>query len=181
MPTSSLDVFAMDLDAPELIQALDDFTKQILSPATQLSTRLEAAITAADTTTVAAVDEPRQIERTRIEKQEQQQTEEEQLAEAFINKLQQQILPLSTSNNTENMLPLSEPDFQILSEIFDEYNKPEDKTSAKMDYNNSIPTDVTIKDTKSDFNSFLDSYPYNSWDSPESVVESDILFPDLGV
>jgi len=79
----------------------------------------------------------------------------------------------------ENNLPLSEPVFQILSEIFDEYT-PEEKTAPGGIQN--IPEDKPNyqKNSKTDLNTFLDSYPYESWDSPGSV-ESDILFPELSV
>lgn len=189
----------MDLDAPELIQALDLFTQQILSPGDMLSSGLEAAISADTTTTSVEVDrvaEINQDEGTRVEFTPQEVDE-------AIQKLKVQILPLNTDDTTEdeekeeespvaspddsNTLPLSEPVFQILSEIFDDYNPLENSTPL----NNNSTHDAHIPVEKSDFfnqkhskhdelNNFLDSYPYDcSWDSPGSVETDNCLFPEL--
>jgi len=200
LPSASLDMFPMDLDAPELIQAIDDFTQQILSPGDMLSSGLEAAITSGPTTIsveVDGVDEINQNEGARIEFTPQEVNE-------AIRNLQVQIIPLNTDTNTNKMeeeeekeeedstpvaspddshtLPLSEPVFQILSTIFDDYNPLE---------NSAKPTSTHIPETKSDFfnpknlkhddlNNFLDSYPYDcSWDSPGSVETDNCLFPEL--
>jgi len=190
----------MDLDAPELIQALDLFTQQILSPGDMLSSGLEAAISSDTTTTsveVDGIDEIDQDEGARVEFTPQEVNE-------TIQKLQVQILPLNAENTTDeeekeeeaspvaspddsSTLPLSEPVFQILSQIFDDYNPLENSTP----FSNTSTHDAHIPVEKSDFfnqkhskhddlNNFLDSYPYDcSWDSPGSVETDNCLFPEL--
>jgi len=192
-------VFTMDLDAPELIQALDDFTKQILSPTDQLSIRLEEAI-ASSNPTDAAVDEICQIEGTRIKGRAEEEEEEAKKVAQLVATLQLQF-PTSdttfTANDTENSLPLQEPDFQILSEMFDEYNNNTDNKSHSPSPPESpvmamshIPIahhwDSLISNNnnnnnkaKTELSCFLESYPYDSWDSPGSV-ESEI-FPELSI
>lgn len=184
----------MDLDAPELIKALDDFTQQILSPGDMLSNRLEAAISSDTTTTSIEVDriaEISQNEGTGIE------FTPEEIMEA-IQKLQVQILPLNTSNTTtkeeeeekeeetsvaspDNTLPLSEPVFQILSEIFDDYNPAENTSTHATHIPEVKPDFFNPKHLKNEeLNNFLDSYPYDcSWDSPGSVESENCLFPEL--
>jgi len=191
----------MDLDAPELIQAIDDFAQQILSPGDMLSGGLEAAITSDTATTSVDTDGIQDInenEGTRIEFTPQEVDE-------AIQKLQIQIIPMNTNNNNntttkeENTkeeedstpvpspddgttLPLSEPVFQYLSTIFDDYNPLANSTK---------PTATHIPEEKSDYfnpknlkhddlNNFLDNYPYDcSWDSPGSVETDNCLFPEL--
>jgi len=202
LPTTSLDVFTMDLDAPELIQALDDFTKQILSPAEQLSVRLEEAI-ASSNPTDAAVDEICQIEegpRVGGRAEEEEEEEEAKKVAQLVATLQLQFpsigdstFAMSSSNDTENSLPIQEPDFQILSEMFDEYNNNTDHNSKSqsppespvMDHipiashwDSLINNDNSNK-AKTELSCFLESYPYDSWDSPGSV-ESEI-FPELSI
>lgn len=187
----------MDLDEPELIQALDDFTKQILSPGNMLSSRLEAAFSSDPSTASDEVNadvEIGEVEGSRIE------FKQEEAIEAAIDKLNAQIQPLILISNVEpavsakndiaeqnndDTLPLSEPVFQILSDIFDDFNAENSSTSpqpptVEIRY---IPEEENIISLKhqpkkdNDFNALFESYPYDSWDSPGSV-ESD-LFPDL--
>jgi len=188
----------MDLDAPELIQALDDFTQQILSPTDQLSIRLEEAI-AASNPTDAAVDEICQIEGARIK--ERAEEEETKKVAQLVATLQLQFPTIDTTfaPDTENSLPLQEPDFQILSEMFEEYNNNTDNNKSHspsppespvmiMDHipiahhwdSHSLPiNDNNSSKAKTELSCFLESYPYDSWDSPGSV-ESEI-FPELSI
>jgi hypothetical protein len=167
-----MDVFPMDIDAPGLIQDLDEFTQQILGPGIELSSHLEAAISS-DTNASAVDDSAPQInsiEGTRIEFTPHQ-------INSVIDKLQLQIQPTKTSSEmavcvaAENNLPLSEPVFQILSEMFQEYSTANNSAPQTLKFSHIPKHD----DTSSEF---FESYPYESWDSPGSV-EDDALFPDL--
>lgn len=186
----------MDLDAPELIQAIDDFTQQILSPGVTLSSGLEAVITSDTGSTsveVEGVAEINQNDGTRVEFTSQEVNE-------AIQKLQIQIMPLDTSNNTikeekkdeedspvaspsdGSTLPMSEPVFQILSQIFDDYNPLDNSNKTTSTHIPEEKSDFfNHKNSKhDDFNNFLDSYPYDcSWDSPGSVEADNCLFPEL--
>jgi len=163
----------MDLDAPELIQALEDFTQQILSPGNQLSSGLEEAITTesnslataetAETSDISQ-NEGSGVTHPMAEPTIQMQTNEEQAEE--------------TGTINEDALPLDEPVFQILSEIFEDYTQ-----SNHISASDNIPEDKfnSTKNVKYEsLDSFMDSYPYDSWDSPGSV-ESEILFPELSM
>lgn len=187
----------MDLDEPELIQALDEFTKQILSPGNMLSSRLEAAFSSDSSCTSDEVDadaEIGEVEGSRVE------FKQEEAIEAAIDKLNAQIQPVIMISNAEtavaanndiaeqnnhDTLPLSEPVFQILSDIFDDFNAENSSTSPQPPtvHIKYIPEEENIISLKhqpkkdNEFNALFESYPYDSWDSPGSV-ESD-LFPDL--
>jgi len=88
---------------------------------------------------------------------------------------------VAEATNDPNKLPLSEPVFQILDEIFDGYD-PEDSSTPpsnnmEIEYipEHRFPRKHSMK---YDLNNFLESYPYDSWDSPGSVEEN-CLFPEL--
>lgn len=180
-----MDMFSMDFDAPELIQALDDFTKQILSQENQLSSGLEAAISSHSCPdAVEATLENSRVEGTRVAEEEETEMGEETIEENNNQQQQQQQVQIQpsttddmvTNKGHQNNLPLSEPVFEILPNMFDSYS-PESNTSTTY-----IPEDNYYTHSKIDLNldSILEStYPYDSaWDSPGSV-ESDILFPEL--
>jgi len=184
----------MDLDAPELIQALEDFTKQILSPGNLLSRGLEEAISSQSTSNSApATHETSQGEQSngsgltsQVEEVANQQEDAEMMhVEILTSNTEEVNSPYAA---TEENLPLNEPVFQILSEIFEDY-----QTSTKLqtqEVQSSIPQDEKSSDTinficnnslkkeNDSLSTFLESYPYDSWDSPGSV-ESEILFPEL--
>jgi len=194
----------MDLDTPELLQALDEFTQQILSPGDLLSNRLEAAISSDATATsdeVDRADEISQIEGTRIELE----FTPEEVTEVIQNmQVQIQSPPPSNATTTtattsttiaaedddnssdNDTLPLSEPVFQILSQIFDDYNNPTENSTTMTTNVSNIPSEEKMnfglkRSKQDDLNNFLESYPYDlpSWDSPGSVESDNCLFPEL--
>jgi len=178
----------MDLDAPELIQALEDFTQQILSPGNLLSRGLEEAISSQSTsTTTPATHEASQGEQSdgsgltsQIEEVAQQEDVEMMHVE-IVTSNEEVNSPYAA---TEENLPLNEPVFQILSDIFEDYQTSiqlqtqEDKSSIPQDEKNSTINFTSLKKENDSLSTFLESYPYDSWDSPGSV-ESEILFPEL--
>jgi len=182
----------MDLDAPELIQALEDFTQQILSPGNLLSRGLEEAISSQSTsTTTPATHEASQGEQSdgsglisQLEEVINQQEDTEMMHVEIVN-TEEVNSPYAA---TEENLPLNEPVFQILSDIFEDYQTSiqlqtqEDKSSIPQDEKNSGTINFTcnssLKKENDSLSTFLESYPYDSWDSPGSV-ESEILFPEL--
>jgi len=178
----------MDLDAPELIQALEDFTQQILSPGNLLSRGLEEAISSQSTSTsTPATHEASQGEQSdgsgltsQIEEVAQQEDAEMMHVE-IVTSNEEVNSPYAA---TEENLPLNEPVFQILSDIFEDYQTSiqlqtqEDKSSIPQDEKNSTINFTSLKKENDSLSTFLESYPYDSWDSPGSV-ESEILFPEL--
>jgi len=178
----------MDLDAPELIQALEDFTQQILSPGNLLSRGLEEAISSQSTSTsTPATHEASQGEQSdgsgltsQIEEVAQQEDVEMMHVE-IVTSNEEVNSPYAA---TEENLPLNEPVFQILSDIFEDYQTSiqlqtqEDKSSIPQDEKNSMINFTSLKKENDSLSTFLESYPYDSWDSPGSV-ESEILFPEL--
>jgi hypothetical protein len=183
MHSTSMDLFSLDLDAPELIQALEDFTKQILSPNIQLSSGLEEVITSDSTiSSISTVSNPinginDEGYGSRLEPpQGDASSPSPAHSELHTVTSAPQDQAVSPHNDT---LPLTEPDFQMLSDIFQDYNY--EHLNVSPPEIPSIPIDKytdALKPKIEDFNPLMDSYPYESWDSPGSV-ESDILFPEL--
>jgi hypothetical protein len=167
-----MDMFPMDLDAPELIQALEDFTQQILSPNNQLSSGLEEVISS--DSTISSIPTSNQDSGISEEGSRLERSQEDLASTSPVHpELQTTSEPISPNDT----LPLTEPDFQMLSDIFQDYNYELEVSPAEIPTPADKYTEV-LKPKIEDFNPLMDSYPYDSWDSPGSV-ESDILFPDL--
>jgi hypothetical protein len=173
---SPLDVFAMDLDAPELMQALEDFTKQILSPENHLSSGLEQAMLSisgqdAQSTQASGIDEDSGsgiVSPLIVVAPNSPPAESTVPTAAF---------PQPSTPHNEDILPLTEPEFQVLTEFGDSFafSPILELPSAELKCTNE---DKLIFEGKGNF-SLMDTYSsYDAWGSPGSV-ESDILFPEL--
>jgi len=83
----------------------------------------------------------------------------------------------TTTSYNEDILPLAEPEFQILADFGEEY----EFSSSNLDMSPSGELKFFSHDVKpnpKDTLFLMDSYPYDTWGSPGSV-ESDNLFPEL--
>jgi hypothetical protein len=196
---ASLD-FGLDLDAPELLQALEDFTQQILSPGNQLSSGLEEAM-------LSIVGVPNEEEsaqhdcsplqedtRTRIVEQEEEEEIPMEQDDTTTNPVplipevktelyatptaspQSTTTTTTTTTHNEDILPLAEPEFQILTDFSDAYgfsSESLDMSSSELQFMSD-----DVKPNPKEVLFMMDSYPYDAWGSPGSV-ESDNLFPEL--
>jgi len=177
---STLDVFPLDLDAPELIQALEDFTKQILSPESNLSTGLEEAMLAnsqpAHDTGSSEANGEIEVPRSGLISPVAMSPENtSQISAATTESSQLEVTPLN-----EDILPLSEPSFQILTDFGDSLSFTTTLDFVPKEEPMCVVSDEKLVfDRKGDF-PLMDTYDcvYDAWGSPGSV-ESDVLFPDL--